>query len=260
MEIHRETPQGYTGEESVMGRLNYSPVEALLPWSEHNPFGADAGRHNQTAMQVHMVDEGTIGKEIITDNGNLMSDASAVDFTQSKSITLKTLENVSGLPRGHDESHVEPYPVPEEDSSPAVGEGVCGDPHLNKECKGPTEVNVKQTEQGPAGPHAAGPEGGTVKTNRNPKDSTASVGQDVEPEGQVWSSKAEVEEQSTEQSTELSTEQSTEQSGEPSAEQSTVQSGPEDGGLPAGPQGERGGLKLFLVDRLFLTAPHVKGV
>ena len=104
---------------------------------------------------------------------------------------------------------------------------------------------MNHTEQGPAGPHAAGPEGGTVKTTRGPEDSTASMDvEDVVLEGQVWSSNVEVEEQS----------------GEQSGEQSAEQTGLEDGDPPAGPQGQRGRVKLFLVDRLFLTAPHVKGV
>ena len=97
---------------------------------------------------------------------------------------------------------------------------------------------------GPADPHASGPGGGIVKTSRDPKDSPASMGQDVAQEEEAWPSNVEVEEQGAEQSIERSAERSR----------------PEDGGPPAGPRGERGGVKLFLVDRLFLTAPHVKGV
>ncbi|CAL8280497.1 unnamed protein product [Arctogadus glacialis] len=243
MEGHRETrdPQGYTGAESVVGQLNHSPVGARLSLTEPNPVGADVGRHNQTATQAHIVDEGTTGEKI--NNGDIMLDASTVQFLQSKSITLKTLENVSGLLSEQNESHAERPPVPEEDGGAAVGEGVCGDPaggHLNKECKGRTEVNVNPT--GPADPHASGPGGGIVKTSRDPKDSPASMGQDVAQEEEAWPSNVEVEEQGAEQS----------------IEQSAERSRPEDGGPPAGPRGERGGVKLFLLDRLFLTAPHVK--
>ncbi|CAL8265646.1 unnamed protein product [Merluccius merluccius] len=232
----------YTEEEPVVGKLN--DVKASVTRTEHNTVGTvDGGRYNQT-LQGNIVDEGVMGNENIANNGNIMLDADTVDgqFPPSESIDLKTREKVSGLLTEHNVSRTGRHPIPEEeDSGEVLAEGDCGDPaagNITRECRQQhfvqTNVNVEYTEQGPPEPNVAGAEGDIVKAKNPTKDNKVSTQQNqVQELVQVCSPNANVEEQSVDRTG-------------------------SDVGLPPGPLVEREGVTLFLVDRLFLTAPHVK--
>lgn len=189
-------------------------------------------RPQRTAGQGNIVDEGAKSEENIANTGSIRSEIeSSIDshFPPSEHIDLKTWENVSRLPMDQDGRGAQRHPDPqEEDSCPARAE-VGGGGSSHREGKRKTKVNAERAEQGPVGVNAAGTSGAIVRTHKKHAVSpeTPSPPQEV----QVCSS-----------------------------ERSVDQTGLQDVSQLPGPLGERGGVTLFLVDRLFLTAPHVKGM
>jgi len=224
----------HTEEESVAGNLKEKDgrVEPPPAGTGINAVAADGQRHQRTTGQGNIVDEGAMCEKNITNTRSITSDVeSSVDghFPPSERIDLKTRENVGGLPADRD-GHPDPRG---EDSAPARAEVGCrGSAH--RERKRPTKVNAEHAEKGPAGVNPAGTSGGGVRTHKQHA---------VSPETPSPPQEAQVCSSDTEDRR--------------SVDQTGLQA--VDCRLP-GPLGEREGVTLFLVDRLFLTGPHVKGV